>query len=228
MVKLQPQFRRNDVTSTYIIDGILPRTFNPFVADIGKFRETSVTILMPWPLALPIRQVRCWLYRVLCVMLCVWISKLRSLLTSQIEHSVKHTQHCDATDRRKLANDQICDGFVKLPWPVRNHYVNQCWNIVNLNLRNKLQWNLKRNSHIFTQEKAFENVVCEMAAVFCLGLNMLESVWILFIDIYFVFPRGQWVNVSDKNEETNVMTSCFSLFDIGHSIMHSPWVFKWF
>ena len=52
------------------------------------------------------------------------------------------------------------------------HYLNQCWNIVNSNLRNKLQWNLNRNSYIFIQENAFENVVCEMAA-FCLGLGVL-------------------------------------------------------
>ena len=30
---------------------------------------------------------------------------------------------------------------------------------------NKLQWNLKRNSYIFVQEYAFENIVCEMAAI---------------------------------------------------------------
>ena len=30
----------------------------------------------------------------------------------------------------------------------------------------KLQWNLKRNWYIFIQENAFENVVCEMAAIF--------------------------------------------------------------
>ena len=29
------------------------------------------------------------------------------------------------------------------------HYLNQCWNIVNLTLRNKLQWNLNPSSHIF-------------------------------------------------------------------------------
>ena len=27
------------------------------------------------------------------------------------------------------------------------------------------QWNLKRNSYIFIQENALENVVCEMAAI---------------------------------------------------------------
>ena len=36
---------------------------------------------------------------------------------------------------------------------------------VNSNLRNKLQWNIKQNSDIFIQENAFENVVCEMAAI---------------------------------------------------------------
>ena len=42
--------------------------------------------------------------------------------------------------------------------PGRCHYLNQWWNIVSWNLRNKLQWNLKWNSHIFIQENAFENV----------------------------------------------------------------------
>ena len=46
-----------------------------------------------------------------------------------------------------------------------SHYLNQCWNIVNWTLRNKLQWNLNRNSNIFIQENAFESVVCEMASI---------------------------------------------------------------
>ena len=43
--------------------------------------------------------------------------------------------------------------------------MNQCWNIVNSNLRSKLQWNLKRNSCIFIQENVFENLVCEFASI---------------------------------------------------------------
>ena len=39
------------------------------------------------------------------------------------------------------------------------------WNIVNLNLMNKIQWIPKWNSYIFIQENAYENVVCEMAAI---------------------------------------------------------------
>ena len=46
-----------------------------------------------------------------------------------------------------------------------SHYLNQCWNIVNWTLRNKLQWNLNRNSYIFNQENAFENVVWKMVAI---------------------------------------------------------------
>ena len=45
------------------------------------------------------------------------------------------------------------------------HYLNQCWNIVNWTLRNKLQWNINWNSYIFIQENAFENVVCKMACI---------------------------------------------------------------
>ena len=38
-------------------------------------------------------------------------------------------------------------------------------NIVDLTLRNKLQWNGNRNSYIFIQENPFENVVWKMAAI---------------------------------------------------------------
>ena len=60
---------------------------------------------------------------------------------------------------------------------VSNHDLNQCWNIVNLKLvnlklRNKLQWNTKQNLYIFIKKIVFENVVCEMAAI-CLNLNVL-------------------------------------------------------
>ena len=38
-------------------------------------------------------------------------------------------------------------------------------NIVNLDIRNKIQCNIKQNSYIFIQENAFENVVWKMAAI---------------------------------------------------------------
>ena len=50
-------------------------------------------------------------------------------------------------------------------WTAPSHYPNQCWNIVNWTLRNKLQWIFNRNSNIFIQGNAFENGVCEMASI---------------------------------------------------------------
>ena len=48
-----------------------------------------------------------------------------------------------------------------------------CQFTVNWNLRNKLLWNSNRNSKIFIQEYAFENV-WKMAAIF-LSLNVLRN-----------------------------------------------------
>ena len=58
-----------------------------------------------------------------------------------------------------------------------SHYLNQCWVIVNRNLRNKLQWNSDRNTKLFIHENVPENAVCEMA------------------DISF---RGRWVKQSSE------------------------------
>ena len=80
-----------------------------------------------------------------------------------------------------------------------SHYLNHCWNIVNLTLGNKLQWNLNRNEYIFIQDNAFENVVWKMAAI-SLGLNMLKlttetcnTLWRTYIHFFLMqkqlYPR---------------------------------------
>ena len=46
-----------------------------------------------------------------------------------------------------------------------SHYLNQCRNIINWTLRNKLQWNFSRNYNFVIHENVFESVVCEMAAM---------------------------------------------------------------
>ena len=51
------------------------------------------------------------------------------------------------------------------PGQAPSHYLIHCWNNVNWTLGNKLQWNFNRNSNIFIQGNAFENVVCEMASI---------------------------------------------------------------
>ena len=48
-----------------------------------------------------------------------------------------------------------------VPW----HYLNQCWNIVNWTLANKLQWNFNWNPNIFIQENALVYVVDEMTSI---------------------------------------------------------------
>ena len=50
--------------------------------------------------------------------------------------------------------------------PDRRHYLNQCWDIVDWILRNKLQWNF--NSCIFSQENVFKNVVWKKTAILSL------------------------------------------------------------
>ena len=52
-----------------------------------------------------------------------------------------------------------------MAWSAPSHYLNQGWNIVNLTLGNKLQWNLNRSLYIFIQENAFESVVWKMVAI---------------------------------------------------------------
>ena len=59
------------------------------------------------------------------------------------------------------------NGLSELSWSVPSHYLNQWWNIVNLTLWNKFPWNLIRNSNIFIQENAIENVVWRMAVILC-------------------------------------------------------------
>ena len=59
-------------------------------------------------------------------------------------------------------------------WSAPSHYLNQCWDIVNWTLRNKLQWNFNWNSYLFIQENAIEMSSGKWRP-FCLGLNVLNS-----------------------------------------------------
>ena len=50
----------------------------------------------------------------------------------------------------------ICVGDLTRSAP--SHYLNQCWNTVDLAFRNKRQWKLDRNSYVFIHGNAFESV----------------------------------------------------------------------
>ena len=58
--------------------------------------------------------------------------------------SVNSLRPSDAYMRQLLNHHWFRQWLVA--WSAPSHYLNQWWNIVNSNLRNKLQWNLKQNS----------------------------------------------------------------------------------
>ena len=72
-------------------------------------------------------------------------------------------------------------------WSAPSHYLNQCWNIVNSNLRNKLQWNLKQ--HTFSFKKIHLKMSSAKFWPFCLGLNVLKGV----PDHYFKYWLGHTI-----------------------------------
>ena len=59
-----------------------------------------------------------------------------------------------------------------------SHYLYQYWVIVNGILKNKLHWNLNQNTSLSIHENAYENIVCEIAAI---------------------LSRGRWVKVGFPN-----------------------------
>ena len=72
------------------------------------------------------------------------------------------------------------------------HYLNQTWLIVNCK---KLAWNCNENITIFIQENSFENVVCNVGAIFS-SLNLIYryryNIYIcrvLKLSFYFFFAR---------------------------------------
>ena len=88
--------------------------------------------------------------------------------------------------------------------PGRRHYLNQWWNIVNSKLRNKLQWNLKRNSYIFIK-KMHLKMSSGKSLPFCLGLNVLTH-WGRVTHICVGTPTktpshylNQWWNIVNLN-----------------------------
>ena len=101
-------------------------------------------------------------------MLCI-----HSSLKDVQESYHKNTDVCNGQNQqqRLVTNDllthwgrvtHICISKITI---IGSDNLNQCWNMVNGTLRNKLQWNINRNSYIFIQENAFENVICEMMVI---------------------------------------------------------------
>ena len=72
-----------------------------------------------------------------------------------------------------------------------SHYLNQCWIIVNWNLRNKLQWTFNRN-YTFSFKKMHLKILSGKWWPFCLSLNVLLIHWEW--DMWIYLTRGMWVD----------------------------------
>ena len=100
-------------------------------------------------------------------------------------------------------------------WTAPSHYLNHCWNIVNWALRNKFQWNFNRNSNIFIQENALENVVCEMASILfrpqCVNssITSLHSIHIIAIKSFGCFHTHWWSVMCHKREISDGSFPCY-------------------
>ena len=85
-------------------------------------------------------------------------------------------------------------------WTAPTHYLNQCWNIVNWTLGNKLQWNSNRNSNIFIK-KMHLKMSSGKSRPFCLGLNVLMMLlaWLLlsfFSSLCCAQVDENWINAN--------------------------------
>ena len=71
----------------------------------------------------------------------------------QARHEWIHLTHWDPVMHTCVSTLSIIGSDNGLsPGRRQSHYLNLCWHIVDTNLRNKFQWNLKRNSYIFIKK----------------------------------------------------------------------------
>ena len=135
----------------------------------------------------------CFFLFVFCISLTWSMKSCKTLILWVLTHWGRVTHIC-------VSKLTIIDSDNGLSLP--SHYLNQCWNIVNWILRNKLQWNFIWKSDIFIQENALENVVCEMASILsqpqCLKTSLKKepSRYQLIPTSLLWFPPTIWMKQS--------------------------------
>ena len=91
---------------------------------------------------------------------------INSLMWSVAMYSLTHCgllTPCDKSLGQHIGQIMVC--CLMTP----TYYLHQCYRIVNQNLRNTIQWNLKRKyKDFFLQESAIANIVQKMAILFML------------------------------------------------------------
>ena len=94
-----------------------------------------------------------------------------------------------------------------------SHYLNQCWVVVNGDLRNKLQWIFIQNTKLFIHENSSENVVCGNATILSRGwIN--TSNWRLM--------NGSWLSHCKQQLLLFSTASSFSESWWHHHMKHFP------
>ena len=94
-------------------------------------------------------------------------------------------------------------------------YLNQCWLISNSTPGNKLQWNLNKNSNIFSQENSFYNV-CKLnthAQSIWPKLKWWIGYW-LWTPLYSCINNLSWY----KTNIWSSTTCCLDLINPSHGI----------
>ena len=80
-----------------------------------------------------------------------------------INSSAPSTTYMRQWTKSALVQVMACHRFGANPSP------EQCWLVANWILRNEFQWNMNPHAKLFIHENAFQNVVCEMAAILSRG-----------------------------------------------------------
>ena len=96
-----------------------------------------------------------------------------------------------------------------------SHYLNQCWDIVNQTLRNKLQWNVDRNSNIFIHENAFENVVCQMASILSRPQGVKQWISLAGLGLAVPYSNVIWYHIQHSND----VVECHNILTKGWDVI---------
>ena len=107
-----------------------------------------------------------------------------------------------------------------LSWSITSHYLNQYWIIVDLNLGNKLQRNLKWNSFIFIQVNAFKNIVCKMAPAILSWIQCVNYTYKKTSHLSYIHYQAYWC--LGGNMSQGISWNVINLSALLQLHLHSP------
>ena len=105
---------------------------------------------------------------------CIYVSLGLNELICFNSEILLNSSPCNAKYMHQWILCQHCFRQWLVACMVPSHCLNQCFFIVNWTLRNTLQWNSNQDTKFFIHENAFENAVCEMAAILSRGDDLIN------------------------------------------------------